>query len=49
MLHSLTFINEYNADNKEDQQKARRWQISTKIEWHLPHTLHTVLLWAIHS
>ena len=49
MLHSLTFINEYNADNREDQQKARRWQISLKIEWNLPHPLHTVLLWAIHS
>ena len=35
MLHSPTFINEYNADNREDQQKARRWQISTKIEWNL--------------
>ena len=49
MLQSLTFINEYDADNREDQQKARRWQISMKIEWHLPHTLHTVLVWAIHS
>ena len=36
------FINAYNADDSEDQQKARRWQISLKIEWNLLHPLHTV-------
>ena len=38
----LTFINAYNADDSKDQQKARRWQISLKIEWNLLRSLHTV-------
>ena len=32
----------YELHNFEDQQKARRWKIYTKIEWNLPDLLHTV-------